>query len=84
MGSVQEEDIIIVNIDALNIGSPQYTRKIHWSVLWRPTRSSRTNIIKDVLFIIGNWNARIGSQEIPGGIGKFGLGIQNEAGQRLT
>ena len=38
---------------------------------------------KDVLFIIGDWNAKIGSQEIPGVTGKFGLGIQNEAGQRL-
>ena len=39
---------------------------------------------KDVLFIIGDWNAKVGSQEIPGVTGKFGLGIQNEAGQRLT
>ena len=39
---------------------------------------------KDVLFIIGHRNAKVGSQEIPGVIGKFGLGIQNEAGQRLT
>ena len=38
---------------------------------------------KDVLFIIGDWNARVGSQEIPGITGKFGLGVQNEAGQRL-
>ena len=38
---------------------------------------------KDVLFIIGNWNARVGSQEAPGVTGKFSLGIQNEAGQRL-
>ena len=38
---------------------------------------------KDVLFIIGNWNAKVGSQETPGVTGKFGLGIQNEAGQRL-
>ena len=38
----------------------------------------------DVLFIIGDWNAKIGSQEIPGVTGKFGLGVQNEAGQRLT
>ena len=37
----------------------------------------------DVLFIIGDWNARVGSQEIPGIIGKFGLGVQNESGQRL-
>ena len=39
---------------------------------------------RDVLFIIGNWNAKGGSQEIPGVTGKFGLGIQNEAGQNLT
>ena len=39
---------------------------------------------KDVLFIIGDWNAKVGSQEIPGGTGKFGLGVQNEAGQRQT
>ena len=39
---------------------------------------------KDVLFIIGDWNAKIGSQEIPGVTGKFCLGIQNEAGQKLT
>ena len=39
---------------------------------------------KDVLFIIGNWNAKVGSQEIPGVTDKFGLGVQNEAGQRLT
>ena len=38
---------------------------------------------KDVLFIIGDWNAKVGSQEIPGVIGKFGLGVQNEVGQRL-
>ena len=38
---------------------------------------------KDVLFIIGDWNAIVGSQETPGVTGKFGLGIQNEAGQRL-
>ena len=39
---------------------------------------------KDVLFIIGDWNAKVGSQEIPGVTGKFGLGVQNEAGQRIT
>ena len=39
---------------------------------------------KDVLFTIGDWNAKVGSQETPGVTGKFGLGIQNEAGQRLT
>ena len=39
---------------------------------------------KDVLFIIEDWNAKVGSQEILGVTGKFGLGVQNEAGQRLT
>ena len=39
---------------------------------------------KDVLFIIGDWNAKVGSQEIPGVTGKLGLGVQNEAGQRPT
>ena len=38
---------------------------------------------KDVLFIIGDWNAKVGSQETPGVTNEFGLGIQNEAGQRL-
>ena len=38
---------------------------------------------KDVLFITGDWNAKVGSQESPGVTGKFGLGEQNEAGQRL-
>ena len=39
---------------------------------------------KDVLFIIGDWNAKVGSQETPGVTSKFGLGMRNEAGQRLT
>ena len=38
---------------------------------------------KDVLFIIGDWNAKVGSQETPGVTGNFGLGVQNEAWQRL-
>ena len=38
---------------------------------------------EDVLFIIGDWNAKVGSQETPGVTGKFGLGIRNGAGQRL-
>ena len=38
---------------------------------------------KDVLFIIGDWNAKVGSQETPGVTGKFGPGVRNEAGQRL-
>ena len=39
---------------------------------------------KDVIFIIGDWNEKVGSQEIPGVTGKFGFGVQNEAGERLT
>ena len=39
---------------------------------------------KDALFIIGDWNANVGNQEIPGVTGKFGLGVQHEAGQKLT
>ena len=39
---------------------------------------------KDVLFIIGDWNAKVGSQKTPGVTGKFGPGMQNEAGQRLV
>ena len=38
---------------------------------------------KDILFIIEDWNAKVGTQEIPGVTGKFGFGVQNEAGQRL-
>ena len=53
-------------------------------VLWRPTRPSRTNNQKRCPFIIRDWNAKVGSQETPGVTGKFGLGVQNEAGQRLT
>ena len=56
--------------------------KLNGSIL-RHTRSFRTNTKKDVLFIIRDWNAKVGSQETPGVTGKFGLGIWNEAGQRL-
>ena len=44
---------------------------------------SEITLKKDVLFIIGDWNAKVGSQETPGITGKFGLGVQNEAVQRL-
>ena len=48
-------------------------------VLRRPTRPSRTK--KDVLFIIGDWNAKVGSQETPGVTGKFGLGCEMKQGK---
>ena len=69
---------------------PHHWCQRSWSsmVLWRPTTSSRTNTHthtkRDILFIIGDWNAKAGSREIPGITDKFGLGVQNEAGQRLT
>ena len=51
---------------------------------FRPTRHFRTNTKKKVsFFIVGDWNAKVRSQETPGVTGKFGLGICNEAGQRL-
>ena len=54
-------------------------------VLRRPLQDLLERIPnKVVLFIIGDWNAKVGSQEIPGVTGKFGLGVQNKAGQRLT
>ena len=52
-------------------------------VLWRPTRPSRTNTQKRCLFIIGDWNPNVGSQETPEVTGKFGFGVQSEAGKRL-
>ena len=52
-------------------------------ILRRPTNLLELTPKKDVLFIIGDWNAKVGSQKIPGVTGKFGLGVQNEAGQRL-
>ena len=63
----------------------RYVQSFHrFTVLWRPTWPPRTNAKKDILFSIGDWNEKVGSQEIPGVTGKFGLGVQNEAGQRLT
>ena len=46
-----------------------------WMVLWRPTRTSKTNTVKIFLFTIGDWSEKVGSQEIPEVTGKFGLGV---------
>ena len=51
--------------------------------LWTPTRPFRTNTKKGMLFIIGDWNAKVGSQETPGVTGKFDLRMRNEARQKL-
>ena len=60
-------------------------KKLKLNDSMKPTRPSRINTKKkDVLFIIGDWNAKVGSQEIPGVTGKFGIRVQNEAGQKLT
>ena len=64
---------------------PVTLKKLKLNSSRRPTRPFRTNTPKkkNVLFIIGDWNAKLGSQETPGVTGKFDLGMQNEAGQRL-
>ena len=64
--------------------NPKCQRSWSWTVLRRPIRPSRTNTKKEILFIIGNWNAKVGNQEITGVTDKFGLGIKNEERQRLT
>ena len=73
------------SITVLQVYAPTSNAEQNWSwmSLWKPTRPSRTNTQKDVLFIIGDRNAKVGSPEIPGVTGKFGLGVQNEAEQRL-
>ena len=60
-------------------------RRWSWSVLWRPRRPPCTNTEKRCsIHHQTDWNATVGNQDIPGVTGKFGLGEQNEAGQRLT
>ena len=59
-------------------------RSCSWPVLWRLRKPCRTSTKRDVLFITEDWDTKVGSQEIPGVTGKFGLRVQNEAGKRLT
>ena len=59
-------------------------RSWSWMVLWRLQDLLQLTLKKDILFITGDWNAKVGSQEIPVVTGKFGLGAHNEAEQRLT
>ena len=58
-------------------------RSWSWTVLWRLQDLLELTPKKDVPFFIGDWNAKVGSQETPGVTGKFGYGVQNEGGQRL-
>ena len=60
---------------------PVILNKLNGSM--RPTDLLELTPQKDVLFITGDWSAKVGSQDIPGVTGKFGHGVQNEAGQRL-
>ena len=71
--------IIIIQVYALTCNA----KKLKLTVLWRPTRLVEQIPENDVLFFIGEWNAKVGSQDTPRVTGKFGLGAQNEAGQRL-
>ena len=57
-------------------------RKLNGSVKTYKTFKTNTKKKKNALFIIGEWNAKVESQETPGVTGKFGLGVQNEAGQK--
>ena len=62
---------------------PVMLKNLKLDVSTKTYRHFRTNTPKDVFFIIGDWNVKGGSQETPGVTSKFGLGVQNEAGQRL-
>ena len=71
------------NITVIQVYAPTSNAEeaeVEWMVLWRPTRSFRTNTKKRCPF---QCNAKVGSQETPRVTGKFGLGVQNEEGQRL-
>ena len=74
------------NITVIQVYAPTTNAKEaeSWTVLWRPTRPSRTNNNKNVPLFEGDWNAKLGSQEISGVTEMFGLGVQNEEEQRLT
>ena len=74
------------NITVIQVYAPTTNVKdeVEKMILWRSTRPSRTNTKKRCPFHHGDWNAKVGGQEIPGVTGKFGLGVQHEAVQRLT
>ena len=62
---------------------PATLKKLKLNGSMKTYKTSKLTPKKDVLFIMWDWNAKVGSQETPGVTGKFGLGLQNEARQRL-
>ena len=62
---------------------PVMLKKLKLNGFMKTYKTFKLTPKKDVLFIIGDWNAKVGSQEIPGVTGKSGLGVQNVKGQRL-
>ena len=80
---LQSKQFNITVIQAYAPTSNAEEAEVEWFYEDRPDLLELTTK-KDVLFIIGDWNAKLGSQETSGVTGKFGLGVQNEAGQRLT
>ena len=73
--------ITVIQVYALTSNAKEAEVKQFYEDLQDPLKLT---IKKDALFIIWVWSAKVGSQELPGVKGKFGLGVQNEAGQRLT
>ena len=74
-------NITVIQVYALTINAEEAEVERFYQDLQDPLELTPK---KDVLFIIGSWNAKVESQEIPGVTGKFDLGVQNKVGQRLT
>ena len=77
-------NITVIQVYAPNTDDEEAEADPFYKDLQELLELTTTTTKKDVLFIIGDWNAKVRGQEIPGMTGKFGLGLQNEAGQRLT
>ena len=93
LGAISKPKVISVhfqdrpfNITVIQVCAPITNAKeteVEWFHEDQQDLLELTSKNKDFLFITGDWNAKVGSQEIPGVTGKFGLGVQNEVGQRL-
>ena len=79
--SFQDKPFNIPVIQASALTSNAEKAEVEW--FYEDLQDLLELTLKDVLFIIGDWNAEVGSQETPGVTGKVGLGVQNEEGQRL-